>query len=67
MAWDVLRATHSEKVADKVYVLILEIAARESQDALADALRHLRAIAKFDLHANYFLLRPNHVDSLQLR
>jgi hypothetical protein len=27
MAWDVLRATHSEKVADKMYVRILEIAA----------------------------------------
>lgn len=43
MAWDVLRATHSEKVADKMYVQILEIAARESQDAVADALRHLLA------------------------
>lgn len=43
MAWDVLRATHSEKVADKMYVQILEIAAKESQDAVADALRHLLA------------------------
>jgi hypothetical protein len=43
MAWDLLRATHTEKVADKMYVQILEIAARESQDAVADALRHLLA------------------------
>ena len=28
MAWDVLRATHSETVADKMYVQILEIAAK---------------------------------------
>ena len=41
MAWDSLRAAHSEKVADKMYIQILELAARESQDAVADALRHL--------------------------
>ena len=43
MAWDTLRATHSEKVADKMYVEILHLAAHESQDAVADALRHLLA------------------------
>jgi len=43
MAWDSLRATYSEKVSDRMYVQILEIAARESQDAVADALRHLLA------------------------
>ncbi len=30
MAWDSLRAAHSEKVADKMYVQILELAAHES-------------------------------------
>lgn len=45
LAWDTLRATHSEKVADKMYVQILHLAARESQDAVADALvRPLSAI-----------------------
>ncbi len=43
MAWDSLRAAHSEKVADKIYVQILELAAREGQDSVADALRHLLA------------------------
>ena len=43
MAWDSLRASHSEKVADKMYVQILQLAAHESQDAVADALRHLLA------------------------
>ena len=43
MAWDSLRSAHSEKVADKMYVQILELAAHESQDAVADALRHLLA------------------------
>ena len=43
MAWDSLRASHSEKVADKMYVQILELAAREGQDSVADALRHLLA------------------------
>ena len=43
MAWDSLRAAHSEKVADKMYVQILQLAAQESQDAVADALRHLLA------------------------
>jgi hypothetical protein len=43
MAWDALRAAHSPKVADKMYVQILELAAHESQDAVADALRHLLA------------------------
>jgi len=43
MAWDMLREKHTEKVADKMYVQILELAAHESQDAVADALRHLIA------------------------
>jgi len=43
MAWDMLRDNHTEKVADKMYVQILELAAHESQDAVADALRHLMA------------------------
>ena len=43
MAWDSLRSTHSEKVADRMYVQILQLAAHESQDAVADALRHLLA------------------------
>ena len=43
MAWDMLRKNHTEKVADKTYVQILELAAHESQDAVADALRHLIA------------------------
>ena len=43
IAWDMLRENHTEKVADKMYVQILELAAHESQDAVADALRHLIA------------------------
>jgi len=43
IAWDMLRKDHTEKVADKTYVQILELAAHESQDAVADALRHLIA------------------------
>lgn len=43
IAWDSLRAVYSEKVADKMYVQILELAAREGQDSVADALRHLLA------------------------
>ncbi len=43
MAWDLLRKHHTEKVADKMYVQILELAAHESQDAVADALRYLIA------------------------
>jgi len=43
IAYDMLRDNHTQKVADKMYVQILEIAARESQDAVADALRHLIA------------------------
>ena len=43
MAWDSLRAAHSEKVADRMYVQILQLAAQESQDAVADALRYLLA------------------------
>ena len=39
IAYDMLRDAHSEKVADKQYVQILELAARESQDAVVDALR----------------------------
>jgi len=41
MAWDSLRATHSEKVADKKYVQILHLAATESQEAVAAVLRYL--------------------------
>jgi len=41
MAYDILRGVHAENVADKKYVQILELAARESQDAVADALRWL--------------------------
>ena len=39
IAYDMLQAAHTEKVADKQYVQLLELAARESQDAVADALR----------------------------
>lgn len=39
IAYDWLRETHVEKEADKRYVKILEIAAKESQDAVAGALR----------------------------
>jgi hypothetical protein len=39
IAYDVLREAHSEKVADKIYVQILELAARESEEAVIDALR----------------------------
>ena len=41
MAWDLLRGAHAEKIADKMYVKILELAARESEQAVADALRLL--------------------------
>ena len=41
MAYDTLRTAHVESVAEKKYVQILELAARESQDAVADALRWL--------------------------
>lgn len=43
MAWDSLRSAHTEKVADKMYVQILHLAAHESQDTVTDALRHLLA------------------------
>ena len=43
IAYDVLCGAHSEKVADKKYIQILELAAKESQDAVADALRLLIA------------------------
>jgi hypothetical protein len=43
MAWDNLRAAHSEKVADRLYIELLHLAAYESQEAVADALRHLLA------------------------
>ena len=39
IAYDILREAHTEKVADKIYVQILELAARESEDAVADVLR----------------------------
>jgi len=41
IAYDMLRAAHSETLADKTYVQILELAARESEEAVVDALRHL--------------------------
>jgi len=41
MAWDHLRTVHTEAVTDKLYVQILHIAAQESQDAVANALRFL--------------------------
>ncbi len=41
IAYDMLTQSHTEKEADKKYVAILELAAKESQDAVADALRHL--------------------------
>ena len=43
MAYDQLRASHAEHIADKSYVQILELAARESQDAVDDSLRNLLA------------------------
>jgi hypothetical protein len=43
MAWDNLRAAHSEKVADRLYIELLHLAAYESQEAVANALRHLLA------------------------
>jgi len=39
MAYDRLLETHSQKVADKTYLKLLELAAHESQDAVHDALR----------------------------
>ena len=39
IAYDMLRAAHAGRVADKTYIRILELAARESQDAVNDALR----------------------------
>ena len=46
MAYDMLRDAHSEDVADKMYVRILELAARESQEAVIDSLRHLIAASE---------------------
>jgi len=43
MAYDMLRDAHSEDVADKMYVRILELAARESEEAVIDSRRHLIA------------------------
>ncbi len=43
IAYDMLRDNHAQKVADKIYVRILELAAKESQEAVAEALRHLIA------------------------
>ena len=34
IAYDMLRAAHTEKIADKTYVKILELAARESEEAV---------------------------------
>ena len=39
IAYDMLHEAHAVKVADKTYVKLLEMAARISQDAVADALR----------------------------
>ena len=39
IAYDMLHAAHAGKVADSTYVKLLEMAARISQDAVADALR----------------------------
>ena len=39
MAYDRLLETHSQKVADKTYLTLLELAAHESQDAVHEALR----------------------------
>ena len=39
IAYDMLHEAHASKVADKTYVKLLEMAARISQDAVADALR----------------------------
>jgi len=39
IAYDMLHEAHAPKVADKTYVKLLEMAARISQDAVADALR----------------------------
>jgi hypothetical protein len=41
MAYDRLLETHSQKVADKTYLKLLELAAHESQDAVQDALRFM--------------------------
>ena len=49
VAWDMLRKNHTEKVTDKMYVQILKLAAHESQDAVADALRHLIAAGEATL------------------
>ena len=38
-AYDMLRADHTEKVADKLYLQILQLAAHESQQAVEDAIR----------------------------
>lgn len=46
IAYDILRAVHAERVADKTYIQILELAARESQEAVADALRRRIASGK---------------------
>ncbi len=43
IAYDLLRAAHSEKESDRKYLKILDLAAKESQDAVADALRYLIA------------------------
>jgi len=43
IAYDILRGVHTEKVADKTYLKILELAAQESEEAVIDSLRHLIA------------------------
>ena len=39
IAYDILREAHSEKVADKIYVQILELAARQSEEQLQNAVK----------------------------
>ncbi len=46
IAYDMLRETHAEKVADKKYIGILELAAHESQEAVSDALRVMISAGK---------------------
>jgi hypothetical protein len=38
-AYDMLRSTHSDSIADKMYLQILQLAAHESQQAVEDGLR----------------------------
>lgn len=52
MAYDQLLSSHAPKVADKLYLRLLELAAHESQDAVQDALRvKLQAGESIDVDA----------------